>query len=101
MQPERDRLHELFSFLNTHEELESVFVYLKNTYPNTDKENEQERVNRVVSVRGGFPKLPPNYVTRKSLVSTKFFFIYIYSEYGLMIHQIAMLFFDSWYVTFY
>lgn len=70
-QPERDRLHELFRLLNTHEELESVFIYLKNTYPHTDRENEQQRINRVVSVRGGFPKLPPNYVTRKSLVSTK------------------------------
>lgn len=70
-QPERDRLHELFRLLNTHEDLENVFIYLKNAYPNTDRENEQQRINRVVSVRGGFPKLPPNYVTRKSLVSTK------------------------------
>lgn len=77
LQAERDRLHELFTFLNNHEELESVFIYLKNTYPNTEKENEQERINRVVSVRGGFPKLPPNYVARKNLVSIKNPFFYL------------------------
>lgn len=48
--------------------MKDVLTYLKNTYPNTDRENEQIRINRVVSVRGGFPKLPPNYVERKSLV---------------------------------
>lgn len=68
-QPERNRLHELFRILDTKNDLDCVFNYLKNNFPNIDKENEQERINRVISVRGGFPKLPPNYVTRKSLVS--------------------------------
>lgn len=62
----------LLWILSTKVNKECALNYLKQTYPNVDCLIEQEKINHTVSVRGGFPKLPPNYVTRTSLVSILF-----------------------------
>ncbi|KAJ8921737.1 hypothetical protein NQ315_010647 [Exocentrus adspersus] len=63
------RLHELFKIIeyNTKEVIEEVFIYLDKLYPNSKKLRDDEYNFRISSVRGGFPKLPPNYIARKSL----------------------------------
>lgn len=68
-QPAGDRLHELFRILDTKRDIEKVLKYLKDTYPDNERVNEEERIFHNTSVRGGFPKQPPNYVSRSSLVS--------------------------------
>ncbi|XP_023029468.2 death-associated APAF1-related killer isoform X1 [Leptinotarsa decemlineata] len=62
------RIHELFEIIHSKENLETVFDYLKDRYPEEANTQEQERAYRVSVALGGFPKLPPNYIPRQSLV---------------------------------
>ncbi|KAG5884486.1 hypothetical protein JTB14_001281 [Gonioctena quinquepunctata] len=63
-----DRIHELFGLLHTNSNLDGVLEYLKNKYPEEEKKQEHERAYRKSAALGGFPKLPPNYVSRNCLV---------------------------------
>nr|CAH7740325.1 unnamed protein product [Callosobruchus chinensis] len=68
---EKDRIYSLFESIDSHndeDKLEKIFSFLKKEYPNVDRIIEDENKYRLASVRGGFPRLPPNYVTRKTLV---------------------------------
>ncbi|XP_018564159.1 apoptotic protease-activating factor 1 isoform X2 [Anoplophora glabripennis] len=65
-----NKLHEIYTIIDSNDTntLQKVFTYLDILYPKNKKLREDEENFRISSVRGGFPKLPPNYVTRRSLV---------------------------------
>ncbi|XP_060523741.1 uncharacterized protein LOC132700438 isoform X2 [Cylas formicarius] len=69
VQPERNRLNEIFNIVVTNgkKHFDLVLEYLVKRYPNIEEIKEDERRFRISSVRGSFPKLPPNYVRRETL----------------------------------
>lgn len=70
-QDKRDRVNELLKIISNGESqtTENLLGYLKGAYPNAERVAENEDRRRTISVRGGVPRLPPNYVSRKDLVS--------------------------------
>ncbi|XP_057657894.1 apoptotic protease-activating factor 1-like isoform X1 [Diorhabda carinulata] len=62
-----ERIDELFSEIHSNGNLELVLKYLRNTYPEHERDILEKRNFRLSFVRGGFPELPPNYVPRESL----------------------------------